>query len=186
MSARAQVSPNWASQVIGASCSACRQMEVDVRDVIARLSLNAAVERVDDLEQIMRFGLFVLPGLAVNGQVISAGLWRPEADRKGAVRVVCKEDAMSSQPVTGACCPKSDDNVTQLRLGEGHTVGIMGLSMVFEQLLAMGRKPDEATDAELLGMVRAQKNYIPSNPNVETKYAAALRSEYAAVHARRR
>jgi len=33
--------------------------------------------------------------------------------------------------------------------------------------------------------VRAQKNYISSNPNVEAKYAAALRREYAVFYARR-
>jgi len=93
---------------------------------------------------------------------------------------------MSSQPLmTGACCPKSDDSVTQLRLEEGHTVGMMGLGAVLEQLLAMGRTPDQVTNEELLGMVRAQKNYISSNPNVEAKYAAALRRKYAAFYARR-
>ena len=93
---------------------------------------------------------------------------------------------MSSQPVvTGACCPKSDDSVTQLRLREGHAVGMMGLNAVFEQLWAMGRKPEEATDAELLGMVRAQKNYITSKPDIEALYAAALTREYASLYARR-
>ena len=87
--------------------------------------------------------------------------------------------------MTGACCPKSDDYVTQLRFEEGHTVGIMGVGIVLEQLLAMGRPPDQVTDEELLGMVRAQKNYISSNPNVEAKYAAALRREYAVFYARR-
>lgn len=93
---------------------------------------------------------------------------------------------MSSQPMmTGTCCPKSDDSVTQLRLREGHSVGIMGLNMVFEQLLAMGRKPEEATDAELLGMARAQRNYITSKPDIEALYAAAVRREYASFYARR-
>ena len=93
---------------------------------------------------------------------------------------------MSSQPtMTGACCPKSDDSVTRLRLREGHTVGMMGLNTVFEQLLAMGRKPEEASDAELLGMARAQRNYITSKPDIEALYAAALRREYAAFCARR-
>ncbi len=87
--------------------------------------------------------------------------------------------------VTGACCPKSDDSVIQLRFEEGHTVGIMGLGAVLEQLLAMGRTSDQATNEELLGMMRAQKNYISSNPNVEAKYAAALRREYAAFYGRR-
>lgn len=93
---------------------------------------------------------------------------------------------MSDRPMMmGACCAKSDDSITQLRLDEGRTVGIMGLNAVFEQLWAMGRKPDEATDEELVGMVRAQKNYIMSKADVEAKYAAALRREYAAFYARK-
>ena len=93
---------------------------------------------------------------------------------------------MSSQPMmTGACCPKSDDSVTQLRLREGRSVGILGLNAALEQLWALGRKPEEATDAELLGMVRAQRNYITSKPDIEALYAAALRREYALFYARR-
>ncbi|MGQ9627126.1 MAG: hypothetical protein ACUVV0_09520 [Anaerolineae bacterium] len=76
--------------------------------------------------------------------------------------------------------------MTQLRLFEdGRTVGIIGLSTVFGLLLAMGRTPEEATDAELLEMVRAQKNYIPMKANIEALYAAALRREYASFYARR-
>ena len=60
-------------QVIGAGCAACKHIEADVRVVMARLGLDATIERVDDPEQITQFGLFVLPGLAVDGQVISAG-----------------------------------------------------------------------------------------------------------------
>lgn len=87
--------------------------------------------------------------------------------------------------MSGACCPKGDAGVTQLRLGDdGPTVGIIGLNTVFEQLLAMGRAPGEATDEELVGMVRA-RNYIPSRKEVEAKYAVALRRAYAAFYGRR-
>jgi hypothetical protein len=48
-------------------------MEADVRAVVARLGLDATIERVDDLEQILRLGLSASPGLVVNGQVISTG-----------------------------------------------------------------------------------------------------------------
>ena len=94
---------------------------------------------------------------------------------------------MRDQPIsTGACCPKNFSGVTQLELGdEGHSVGIRGLDSVFEQLLAIGRRPDEVSDAELLAMVRAARNYIPSWQEIEAEYAAALRRAYAAFYARR-
>ncbi len=60
-------------QVIGMGCAACKSMEADVRAVVARLGLEATIERVNTMEDIMRFRLFALPGLAVDGQVISAG-----------------------------------------------------------------------------------------------------------------
>jgi hypothetical protein len=88
--------------------------------------------------------------------------------------------------MTGPCCPKGDVSVTQLRLSDdGHTAGIVRLGAVFEQLLAAGRAPDAVTDEELLGMVRAQRNYITPKASAEALYAAALRREYAAFHARR-
>ncbi len=60
-------------QVIGIGCAACKNMEADVCQVAARLGLEATIERVNTMEDIMRFRLFALPGLAVDGQVISAG-----------------------------------------------------------------------------------------------------------------
>ena len=84
----------------------------------------------------------------------------------------------------GACCPPSVDGVTYLKVGpRGMTIGMMNLDAVFKQLFALGRRPDEATDAELLGMAR-RFNYIPDRPNVAADYAAALRRAYAAFCAR--
>jgi len=37
-----------AIQIIGAGCAACKQMEADVRAVVARLGLDATIECVDD------------------------------------------------------------------------------------------------------------------------------------------
>ena len=79
-------------QVIGKGCAACKNMEADVRAVVARLGLDATIERVDDLEQIMRFELFVLPGLAVDGHVISAGYGGQKRIEK-ALREWCEKDA---------------------------------------------------------------------------------------------
>jgi len=58
-----------------------------------------------------------------------------------------------------------------------------GLDTVFQQLLEMGRIPEEATDAELLGMAR-QSNYIPRREETNADYAFALRLAYAAFFSR--
>ena len=48
-------------------------MEVDVREIVARLGLNATIEPVRDEEIIMQYDVFVLPALVVDGKVVTAG-----------------------------------------------------------------------------------------------------------------
>jgi hypothetical protein len=44
--------------------------------------VDAQVERVDDLEQILRFGLHALPGLVLDGQVVMCGYaGKPKLER---------------------------------------------------------------------------------------------------------
>jgi len=56
---------------------------------------------------------------------------------------------------------------------------------MFQQLYALGRLPDDATDAELVGMAR-RFNYIPNWAATETDYALALREAYARFCARQK
>ncbi len=84
----------------------------------------------------------------------------------------------------GACCLPNVDGVTYLKVGpRGATIGMMNLNAVFKQLFSLGRRPDEATDAELLSLAR-RFNYIPAGPDVAADYAVALHRAYAAFCAR--
>ena len=93
---------------------------------------------------------------------------------------------MSDRPqMVGGCCGGRDDSVTQIQLyADGRTVGIRGLPTAFEQLCMRGRTPEDVTDAELLEVVRAQHNYVVGKGEIEARYAAALRREFAAFCAR--
>jgi len=85
---------------------------------------------------------------------------------------------------SGGCCPQGSEEVSHLKIGaRGHIVGMMRLETVFQQLYALGRQPDETTDAELISMAR-RSNYIPDLAAVEADYAAALREAYARFRAR--
>jgi hypothetical protein len=85
-------------------------------------------------------------------------------------------------PGSSACCLPNVDGITYLKIGpQGHTVGMRGLDTIFQQLIAMGRSPEDATDAELVGMAR-QFNWIAEKESVEADYAIALRRAYAAYH----
>ncbi|MER3515132.1 MAG: hypothetical protein C4310_12745 [Chloroflexota bacterium] len=92
---------------------------------------------------------------------------------------------MSQRPgMDWSCCPQGSGEVTQIALAEnGRTVGLIGLRAVFDQLMLMGRRPEEVTAEELVALVRAQKNYIPDR--AKAAYGAALLREYAAYWAQR-
>jgi hypothetical protein len=84
----------------------------------------------------------------------------------------------------GACCLPAVDGLTYLKIGARQiTVGIQGLDTIFQQLYAMGYKPEETSDEELITIAR-RRNYIRSNTDVEADYAAAFRKAYVGYYAR--
>jgi hypothetical protein len=85
---------------------------------------------------------------------------------------------------SGACCPPRMEGITYLEIGPRKIrVGLRGLEAVFQQLYALGRRPEEATDAELVGMAR-KSNYIPERAATQADYAVTLRAAYARFYAR--
>ena len=60
-------------QILGTGCPKCRQLESNAREALAGMTLEAMVEKVTDLEQIMNMGVMITPALAVDGVVKSTG-----------------------------------------------------------------------------------------------------------------
>ncbi|MGI6075016.1 MAG: thioredoxin family protein [Pyramidobacter sp.] len=60
-------------QVLGTGCSRCHQTETAVKEAVAKMGLQVAVEFVSDLKQIMAMGVMGLPAVAVDGKVVLAG-----------------------------------------------------------------------------------------------------------------
>lgn len=60
-------------QVLGPGCDLCRRLAENA-DVAARsLGVEYTLDKVTDLEQIMRFDVLITPALVVDGVVKSAG-----------------------------------------------------------------------------------------------------------------
>lgn len=60
-------------QIIGMGCPNCRRLEGDVRAIIEEWQVDVAVERIDDPQRIVEMGIFSLPQLAVDGEIVSRG-----------------------------------------------------------------------------------------------------------------
>jgi small redox-active disulfide protein 2 len=60
-------------QILGTGCPKCRQLEANAREALRGASLEASVEKVTDLDEIMNMGVMMTPALAIDGVVKSAG-----------------------------------------------------------------------------------------------------------------
>ncbi len=61
-------------QVLGVGCSKCKTLEEKVRQLIATHQLDVDLEKVSDLQEIMRYGIMTTPGLVINGTLKSVGI----------------------------------------------------------------------------------------------------------------
>jgi small redox-active disulfide protein 2 len=67
-------------QVLGTGCAKCKQLTANAEKAIATLGLAVPVEKVEDIREIMKFGVMTTPALVVDGKVASTGkLLSPEA-----------------------------------------------------------------------------------------------------------
>lgn len=73
-------------QVLGTGCAKCKQLAANAEKALAELGLDAAVEKVEDLREIMRLGVMTTPALAVDGVVRSAGKVLSPDDVKKLIR----------------------------------------------------------------------------------------------------
>lgn len=57
-------------EIIGVGCPKCRQMTAEVTAVVAQLGLEAEIGRIDDPFTIAQMGIFTLPQLMIDGQLV--------------------------------------------------------------------------------------------------------------------
>jgi small redox-active disulfide protein 2 len=60
-------------QVLGTGCTKCKTLHEMVKKAIQETGVDAEVEKVEDIQQIMAFDLIMTPGLVINGEVKAAG-----------------------------------------------------------------------------------------------------------------
>jgi len=61
-------------KVLGTGCKKCQTLEAKVRDLVASNNIDAVVEKVTDLQEIVGYGIMMTPGLVVNEKVKSYGI----------------------------------------------------------------------------------------------------------------
>ncbi len=60
-------------QILGTGCANCRRLQTHVEEAASELGLEFEIEKVEDLSEILSFGVMRTPALAVDGEVRVAG-----------------------------------------------------------------------------------------------------------------
>jgi small redox-active disulfide protein 2 len=60
-------------KVLGPGCPKCKTLEKATREAVAESGVDATVSKVDDIVEIMNYGVMRTPALVINNKVIFSG-----------------------------------------------------------------------------------------------------------------
>lgn len=60
-------------KILGTGCSKCQKLMAHVQEAAKGLGGEFNIEKVTDLQEIMKYGVMMTPALVVDGQVKSVG-----------------------------------------------------------------------------------------------------------------
>lgn len=59
--------------VLGTGCAGCKNLYHTVEKAVAELNLDATLRKEEDLMKIMEYNIMRMPGLVIDGKVVSSG-----------------------------------------------------------------------------------------------------------------
>lgn len=60
-------------KILGTGCPKCKTLEKLTKEVVAESGLDATVSKVEDIVEIMGYGVMSTPGLVIDGKVKVSG-----------------------------------------------------------------------------------------------------------------
>jgi small redox-active disulfide protein 2 len=60
-------------KILGSGCAKCKKLEQSARDAVSEMGIDASVTKIDDIMEIMNYGIATTPALVVDGKVMLKG-----------------------------------------------------------------------------------------------------------------
>jgi small redox-active disulfide protein 2 len=60
-------------KVLGTGCAKCKSLEKVTTEVVSENNFDAEIQKVEDITQIMSYGVMMTPALVINEKVIFSG-----------------------------------------------------------------------------------------------------------------
>lgn len=61
-------------KILGPGCTRCDALERKVRELVSQHGINAEIEKVTDIWEMIGYGIARTPGLVINEKLISSGI----------------------------------------------------------------------------------------------------------------
>lgn len=60
-------------KILGTGCAKCKQTEAIIRETLDEIGVQANIEKIEDIEQIMAYDVMSTPALVIDEQVVIRG-----------------------------------------------------------------------------------------------------------------
>ncbi|MEI6587529.1 MAG: thioredoxin family protein [Candidatus Moraniibacteriota bacterium] len=60
-------------KLLGTGCPNCQKLEENVKKAIAELKMEASVEKITDIEEIVSYGAMSMPTLVIGEKIMTSG-----------------------------------------------------------------------------------------------------------------
>lgn len=60
-------------KIIGKGCANCIKIENLCKEIVSERGWQAKIEKVTDINEFSKYGVFITPGIVVNGKLLSQG-----------------------------------------------------------------------------------------------------------------
>lgn len=61
-------------KILGVGCPRCKKLEEQVRKIITDNNIEAEIEKVTEIDDMLEYGIMATPGLVVNDKLKSSGI----------------------------------------------------------------------------------------------------------------
>ncbi len=69
-------------KILGTGCPKCKSLEKLTRDVVSELDIKANISKVEDIVEIMSYGILTTPALVINEKIVLKGYLPSEKEIK--------------------------------------------------------------------------------------------------------
>jgi len=73
-------------KIFGPGCKRCKQLQANAEQAVGELGLEATIEKVQDINQMLEYGVMMTPALAIDGQVKFTGKVASAEEIKGVLK----------------------------------------------------------------------------------------------------